>query len=105
MMDEQPPMPRWRPSSGGINESEPAVFDAHSAEWGMQMRAVTITRRMFGISQAEMVGRWGPRQDQMARRILNMLQNGEPIPNHWRGYQAPPAIDPISWIKPRQQGR
>jgi hypothetical protein len=73
------------------------VIDAHSVDWGMQMRATAIVRRLYGIDQLEW-GRNAKLYDRVARKIYELLRRGEPIPEHYRpSYKEPEAINPDSW--------
>ena len=82
------------------------ALDAHSKEYQLQMRAVAITRRRYGISQSEMVTRWTPAMDKQAMAVYRKLMDGEPIPQHWRpSYREPPPIDPWATLLPRSASR
>jgi hypothetical protein len=97
--DEPPvPAPVARPDPEQPDQTD---YSTSNPEWMLQLRAVNIVKRLYGIRSPF---DWKPAiHDRKARAVFDKLMRGEPIPDHWRTqYREPPPIDPSSWIQPRQ---
>ena len=79
-------------------------YSIGNREWMLQLRAVNIVKRLYGIRSPF---DWKPAiHDRKARAVFDKLMRGEPIPDHWRSQRRePPPIDPFSHLRPRQSSR
>jgi hypothetical protein len=101
----QEPAPEPTPAPQQQQEDvDTSDYSIGNREWMLQLRAVNIIKRMYGLRGPF---DWKPAiHDRKAKAVLNKLMAGEPIPDHWRTqYVEPPPIDPATWITPRQSSR